>query len=230
MRSMGLYWATFISLLFHIAFFSVSAVLIKRTAISIDTTTYMVNIVESLDSMAQPQAEPVPSELAQPETPSEPVSKSTMSYAAERLRSIKDQKMAQEHAVRRLRDMEARQRLKGIRESAALQADKESVAQGSEKATKILELYYAKVREKILRAWVYPDVGETKLLAVISITVMEDGRIVTNRIERTSGNSVFDRSALKAIGKASPVEAPPYGASLEIGVKFSPEDKMVFTQ
>jgi len=40
------------------------------------------------------------------------------------------------------------------------------------------------------------------------------------RIEKPSGNVLFDRSALRAIAKASPVTPPPY--EMEIGVRFYP--------
>lgn len=234
MRFPGLYWATFFSLLFHFAFFLISAVVLRHTSIPIDTATYVVNIVEDRSSAVKPEPEPAPTEESI--APPEPVNKSTINYATRKLKSMQDeaarklkemqdQKEAKEHLANRLKDMETKKRLDGIRQSAAIQADKDAASSGSEKATKILELYYAKVREKILRVWVYPDLGAIKLEAVVSITVMADGRIVTNRIERPSGNAVFDRSALRAIGKASPVDSPPYGTSLEIGVRFSPNDK-----
>jgi len=39
-------------------------------------------------------------------------------------------------------------------------------------------------------------------------------------VEKSSGDLFFDRSALKAVTKASPVSPPPY--EMEIGIRFFP--------
>ncbi|MDP2753115.1 MAG: energy transducer TonB, partial [Nitrospirota bacterium] len=58
------------------------------------------------------------------------------------------------------------------------------------------------------------------LEAIISIKIKRDGAITAQRIEKSSGNTLFDRSAIKALAKASPLSPPPY--EMEIGVRFYP--------
>jgi TonB family protein len=55
---------------------------------------------------------------------------------------------------------------------------------------------------------------------VVSIRILKNGTLQVLNIERSSGIPLFDRSALRAITKASPVTPPPQ--EMEIGVRFYP--------
>jgi TonB family protein len=48
----------------------------------------------------------------------------------------------------------------------------------------------------------------------------KDGTLSGVKIEKASGDRFFDRSALNAVTKASPVSPPPY--EMEIGIRFYP--------
>jgi len=78
--------------------------------------------------------------------------------------------------------------------------------------------YFALITKKIWSEWIYPDLDATGLEAIISIKIDRDGRVVSHRIEKSSGNDLFDRSAIKAVSKASPLPPPP--VEMEIGVRF----------
>jgi TonB family protein len=78
--------------------------------------------------------------------------------------------------------------------------------------------YYALITEEIWNQWVYPDFDSKELEIVISIRIDKKGRIVSQEIEKSSGNKLFDRSAAKALSKASPLPPPPI--EIEIGVRF----------
>ncbi|TNF55857.1 TonB C-terminal domain-containing protein [bacterium] len=78
--------------------------------------------------------------------------------------------------------------------------------------------YYALITEKIWNQWVYPDFDSKELEIIISIKIDKKGKIVSQEIERSSGNRLFDRSAAKALSKASPLPPPP--VEMEIGVRF----------
>jgi colicin import membrane protein len=80
--------------------------------------------------------------------------------------------------------------------------------------------YYSKIKREIWQQWIFPDTGQKDLEAIISIRILKDGTITAQRIEKGSGNPLFDRSAIKAIAKASPLSPPPY--EMEIGVRFYP--------
>jgi colicin import membrane protein len=80
--------------------------------------------------------------------------------------------------------------------------------------------YYAKIMGEIKQQWIWTGTGEKDLEAVISIKILRDGTTLIKRIEKSSGNDLFDRSAVKALTKANPLPPPPY--EMEIGVRFYP--------
>lgn len=80
--------------------------------------------------------------------------------------------------------------------------------------------YYAKITKEIWQQWIFPETGDKNLEAIISIRIMRDGTVQSSRVEKSSGNSLFDKSALRAIFKANPVTPPPH--EMEIGVRFYP--------
>jgi colicin import membrane protein len=82
------------------------------------------------------------------------------------------------------------------------------------------EDYYTKITKEIWQQWVYPNVGKKDIEAVVSIKILMDGTAIVQKIEKSSGNSIFDKSALRALAKASPLPPPPY--EMEIGVRFYP--------
>ncbi|MDH5202397.1 MAG: TonB family protein [Nitrospirota bacterium] len=84
----------------------------------------------------------------------------------------------------------------------------------------VFDDYYSKIRKEIWQQWVFPDTGHKDLETIISIKIRKDGTITAQKIEKSSGNLIFDRSAIKAITKASPLSPPPY--EMEIGVRFYP--------
>lgn len=80
------------------------------------------------------------------------------------------------------------------------------------------DYYYGIISRKIWQQWVYPDIKTSGLEAVVSIKIGRNGKIILMEIEKPSGNKLFDRSALKAISRASPLPPPP--EEMEIGVRF----------
>jgi TonB family protein len=82
------------------------------------------------------------------------------------------------------------------------------------------EDYYSKITKEIWQQWVFPDIGRKDVEAVIAVRILKDGTALVQRVEKSSGNSLFDKSAIKALAKASPLTPPPY--EMEIGVRFYP--------
>lgn len=80
--------------------------------------------------------------------------------------------------------------------------------------------YYALVESKIRQQWVFPETIRTDLETVVSIKIASDGRVTIESVEKGSGNSLFDRSVLRAINMASPL--PPPLKEMEIGLRFRP--------
>ncbi|MEC4684188.1 MAG: cell envelope integrity protein TolA [Nitrospirota bacterium] len=81
--------------------------------------------------------------------------------------------------------------------------------------------YYALVQERVWSEWVFPEFRTGQgLEAVVNIKIYRNGRVKIQGIKKSSGNTLFDRSVLRAISKASPLPPPPY--ELEIAVRFTP--------
>lgn len=80
------------------------------------------------------------------------------------------------------------------------------------------DAYYGLITRKIWSEWIYPEYDSSGLEVVISIKIDSEGKVVSQEIEKSSGNVLFDRSAEKAISKASPLPPPP--VEMEIGVRF----------
>jgi colicin import membrane protein len=82
--------------------------------------------------------------------------------------------------------------------------------------------YYLKVVDEIRQQWVWAsrDSGRRNIEAIVSIKILRDGTALVQKVEKSSGNTLFDKSALRALAKASPLTPPPY--EIEIGVRFYP--------
>jgi len=118
------------------------------------------------------------------------------------------------------------ERLVKLRSEISLKASSNSNKDGSETTPaqtgkgSFFDEYYTRIRKEIWQQWVFPDFGQKNLEAIIAIRIMKDGTISIQKIEKSSGNSFFDKSAIKALTKASPLSPPPY--EMEMGVRFYP--------
>lgn len=90
------------------------------------------------------------------------------------------------------------------------------------------QIYYSVVWSKINDSWVLPEnmtSGKKNLEAIIAIRIRKDGEIVKVWTEKSSGNTFFDQSALRAIAKTNPLPPIPEGYGeefFELGIRFSP--------
>jgi len=81
--------------------------------------------------------------------------------------------------------------------------------------------YSAMIQERVKRFWVIPDtLSERELKAVIIIEIDKNGEVVRTEFEQSSGNSVFDEAAKRAISKAVPFAPPPGQVPSQFGLKF----------
>ena len=93
------------------------------------------------------------------------------------------------------------------------------------------QIYYSIIWSKIKDSWVVPEntaSADKKPEAIIAIRIKRDGEIVKVWTEKSSGNTYFDQSALRAIAKSNPL--PPvtegYGEEyFELGIRFLPSEQ-----
>jgi colicin import membrane protein len=138
----------------------------------------------------------------------------TISKEIERIRALSalsKQKKKKEEA--KVQDIEViRQKILG---SASKEQGMPSVLQSNES-----DPYIDLIISKITSEWIYPASDSSGLEVIITIKIDSNGKVISQEIEKSSGNILFDRSAVKAILKASPLPPPP--VDMEIGVRFHP--------
>lgn len=73
--------------------------------------------------------------------------------------------------------------------------------------------YQAMVRAKIIRAWIVPNVYSldtgARYSARLEVVINDSGEVVSTHWAKSSGNSSFDQSAIRAVRNASPFPRPP---------------------
>ncbi|GBE03704.1 MAG TPA: TonB C-terminal domain-containing protein [Nitrospirae bacterium] len=91
---------------------------------------------------------------------------------------------------------------------------------GKAKPGKNTEFYYALITQKIWSEWICLNCESEDFEVVISFHINKDGSVDSLRVIRSSGNSFYDNSAMKAIRKASPLPPPVLEDDCE--VRFRP--------
>jgi colicin import membrane protein len=149
--------------------------------------------------------------------------KDLMAMKRERIDALRT-RQNQEYVAEKKKELVSKKRTERLRNLAETKESpaREPVSEGE--VSKALAEYTEKIEQIIKENWVYPDVDVQGLEAQVSITVMKSGMVRINTFVRTSGNRLFDRSALKAIQKAGRLPPPPFGED-EIVLTFIPEIK-----
>ncbi len=227
MREPNISSITILSFVMHLVFIIVALIVIKQSNRIPLPTPYIVNLVGPIieKTTAPKTAEDTSTATAESNAKmvtdsSAPVKKKTddkdktNEYIEDRIAALKAKKKVQ--TIVKLRNIIALSHSGSSEKESAEPAQK---AAGSGNVISGIG-YGEKIGEEIRQYWAFPTIGGEDLEAVISITVHADGKIKINKIEKSSGNPLFDRSVLNAINRASPVTPPPY--EMEIGFRFKP--------
>ena len=148
------------------------------------------------------------------------------------LETVRD-RMDEERIKDRIAELTAMERIKQLTKlrrvisipAAGEQPDtkqtSEAQAQGKQSGDATVGNYMDKITGEIWKQWSWDStMGEKSLEAVISVVISKNGTITIQKIEKSSGNRFFDRSALIALKNASPVTPPPDRSEIEIGIRF----------
>ncbi len=184
---------------------------------------YFVSIIESSESIIPSQdnraeqakgVTTMPEKKGQKEDSTAPIkpksSKGDDDLLKERMAALEAKKKIQEIAS-------LKKKLVEISKESGVKAEGSTISQGTGMKGND---YYSTVINKIRDNWVYPESIDKDLLTIVIIKIAKDGSISINRIEKRSGNPLFDRSVLMAINKSSPL--PPPKEEIEIGIRFMP--------
>jgi colicin import membrane protein len=224
MNGPSLQKTTALSAALHLTFFIVAALVLRQSGSIVIPSPYVVSLV----SPAASSRGSVTESATVRDTPE----KTTAVPAKQQDMTAKDAREDQKRIEDRLSELKAKKKVKDIvslRAKVLSIKGSEGKSQSSMAAQKqgrgpsqgtLFDSYYAKITQQIWQEWVYPDTGDKNLEAVIAVKIAKDGSLAVQGIEKKSGNILFDRSALRAIAKASPVSPPPY--EMEIGMRFFP--------
>jgi len=115
----------------------------------------------------------------------------------------------------------------GSREKVAANVPGRSSSPWEEKQKEIeYSAYYDQVERAVRENWIPPqnmNFDEESAIAVVSLTLLPDGRVLKSYIEETSGDPQFDQSVMRAILKSTPFPPPPIGLkqqSFDLGLRF----------
>jgi colicin import membrane protein len=170
----------------------------------------------------KPQAQSTPKEQAKPkeqQTADKSKSQKQASSKAKADELAKEKEMALKKAqlIAQMSANKAKERPSGSPGKSPGSSNTDKGAQGTtgdQKAgapgdAKALYIYSKKIERKIKDQWVYPDPSRTDLHNEVAIKIQKDGKVLQTKIEKSSGDAVFDQSTLKAVAKASPLPPPP---------------------
>ncbi len=87
--------------------------------------------------------------------------------------------------------------------------------------------FEAIIRQKVERSWTRPANAREGLECVVQVRLVAGGEVLQAAVVRSSGNPLFDRSAVNAVYKASPLPVPDdksmFDHFREFDFKFRPE-------
>ena len=223
MREPGLQKTTALSLALHLTAFLIAFLFLKQSNHIIISPTYTVSLISSdiLTGIDKGKNEDVVQESKEPSAPSDIPRKSKKETAKEK--EIVEKKISAIAAKKKKIDTLAK-----LHEIISLKASggKHSIAAKTTSSTQgkvnTSDNYYSKIMNEIHDQWGWHGeaIVQNDIEAIVGIKILRDGTVIVQKIEKSSGNPRFDRSAIKALAKASPLPPPPY--EIEIGVRFYP--------
>lgn len=179
---------------------------------------YTVTIVDSNGLESSPKApDKTTSKLKE--------SKNTNKFTVPLPKEKNNKEKIDEIVKERISALEAKKKIKNIAELRRKVIDVKSSIEtqenrGGSNASIPSKDYYSIVVSKIKENWLYPDSLDKDLLTIVIIKITKEGGIIIDRIEKKSGNPLFDRSVLAAINRSNPL--PPPGEDIELGIRFRP--------
>jgi colicin import membrane protein len=228
MKEPSLQKTTALSLALHISFLCVALLLLRQSTQYVMPSPYVVNLVSPAALKGKTMDIRESKGLSKPLKDTsvvEAVPKQAMKKEDSKKRDKKSEKMVEER-IAAIAAKKKVERLVKLRSEISLKASSDTGKSASELGAiqggkgSPFDEYYAKIRKEIWQQWVFPAIGQKDLEATISIKIIKDGTIFIQKVEKSSGNPFFDKSAIRALTKASPLSPPPY--EMEMGVRFYP--------
>ncbi|MCX8026804.1 MAG: TonB family protein [Thermodesulfovibrionales bacterium] len=227
MREPRLYLSFSYSFFLHLVLVVVVVLIFNKTTSVKTHKTYMVSIVSVLSTPSPMNEQPAstPKETNQPPSNIQPQKKITETSESKKTQKKTSTETSVEDRISEIRAKKRLETLASLRKNIDISDSKRLTnskgTMSSQVGQKGVDDYLSLVRTMIMQKWVYPDRIEKDLEAIIAIRIQKDGRVSIVGIEKSSGNRLFDRSALSAINSLSVLPKPPEGVE-EIGIRFKP--------
>lgn len=226
MKEPSLPVTAFFSFLLHVTFIFTALITIKNANRFTLPSAYIVSLVSTEVSGQSRAVRDKEGTSVQPDEPEQKMkmpSELSKSKASEDAKQYSSDRIAALEATRKAKRVVKLRKLVSIKGADKQEKDIKEIplsAKGGSNEISILEGYVEKIGKEIWQQWIGSEAWGKNLEAIISVTIMSNGTVKINRVEKSSGNVFFDRSVLRAINKASPVSPPPH--EMEIGLRFTP--------
>ena len=232
MKANGIYSALTLSFFLHIAFFTLFFYIGREFYTRKPTMSYSVSLVFHTQTAGYEEALPATAKEAAAQKAEQKVEKLPEKTSVQLHTETRQKKVDTSIVKERIEELQAIQRLEKLaslrkivdigatRRAAQSKYTTDSERKTGSGGTSSGGDYYALVEGKIRQQWVFPETLRTDLETIVSIKIASDGSVTIQRVEKGSGNPLFDRSVLRAITLASPLPAPL--KEMEIGLRFRP--------
>lgn len=223
MREPGLQKTTALSFALHLTAFLIAFLFLKQSSHIIIPPTYTVSLVSPDVLTGIDKGKSIDAS---------DMSKESVTQADIPKKNIKEISKGKEMVEKKISAIAAKKKkidtLAKLHEIISLKASggKHSIAAKTTSSTQgkvnTSDDYYSKIMNEIHDQWGWHGeaIVQKDIETIVGIKILRDGTVIVQKIEKSSGNPRFDRSAIKALAKASPLPPPPY--EIEIGVRFYP--------
>jgi TolA protein len=222
MREPNLQKTTLLSIALHLIAFSITILVLKQSSHFVMPSPYTVSLVSPNVLHKSSPGRGESARVVRDTTAS-------ITHTSMDMKSKKDMVDESQKIKEKISALEAKKKIKKIMElrnmislkAGANDRNPQTLSASSAQAKgDVFDDYYRKITKEIWQQWVYPNTSRKDIEAIVSIKILKDGTALVQKVEKSSGNALFDRAALKALAKASPLAPPPY--EMEIGVRFYP--------
>ncbi|MHB8882946.1 MAG: energy transducer TonB [Thermodesulfovibrionales bacterium] len=222
MKGPSLQKTTAISAALHATLFLISMLVLRNSHTFVMPSAYTVNLVSGARTAASVRTGEAVETVSKMSEPGHTEVKGTRDAKADqKLIDDRISEIASKKKIERIVNLrKAMVSIKGVTSPAEAKSSGQAAGKGPSGGQAAEMSYADRVGQEIHRQWSYPDTLKKNLEAIVAVKVLKDGMISVQKVEKSSGDRLFDKFALKAIEMAQPVTPPPH--EMEIGIRFTP--------
>lgn len=211
-----IYSSFFLSVFFHSIFFLILIFGVKKSVHDFKNLTYVSLIQESSNAGYNQLSSELKREEKTQKT-AEPVQRKKQTLEKNQKPSKADEELLQE----RLYALRAKKNIVESKFPDKPQTGSLDIgSSGNLRGEAVSPSYLGLISGLIRRNWSIPETVPKNLEAVVSVRILPNGQIIIEGFEKSSGNTLFDSSVLRALRNSSPL--PPPKTEVVVGLRFKP--------